>query len=172
MRRYFAATLFLACFVMPAKAYDRHAMNGYSPIHVSSQVYEGRKVRKSQRARYVPPIAETPIAVIAKTVERVATQILPHPPGCPSSRFCGCGVSVKVFGRPVRDLYLAANWRKFPPASPAPGMVAWRNGHVFYIEQVLSGHRVLAYDPNSGRRMTRLHVRSLNGFRVVNPRAA
>jgi hypothetical protein len=31
------------------------------------------------------------------------------------------------------------------------------------------GGRVLAYDANSGRRLTRLHVRSLAGFVVVDP---
>jgi hypothetical protein len=86
--------------------------------------------------------------------------------------FCGCGVSAKVFGRPVRNLFLAANWRRFPPASPAPGMVAWRFGHVFYIIAVKARGVVLAYDPNSGGHLTRVHLRSLAGFRVVNPHAA
>src|SRR3990167_5024272 len=60
--------------------------------------------------------------------------IVSHPEGCPRHLFCGCGVSVKVFGRPVRDLFLAANWlRKFPRATPGSGMVAARSGHVMYI---------------------------------------
>ena len=50
--------------------------------------------------------------------------IVEHPPGCPSRAFCGCGVALRVFGRHVRSLWLAANWFKFPPAHPAPGMVA------------------------------------------------
>lgn len=96
-------------------------------------------------------------------------QILPHPSGCPRRAFCGCGAAVEVFGRPVRSLWLAANWLRFPRAEPAPGMVAARRGHVFVIRQVLGGGRVLAYDANSGGRRTRLHVRSLAGFVVVNP---
>lgn len=96
-------------------------------------------------------------------------QILPHPPGCPRRAFCGCGAAVEVFGRPIRSLWLAANWLRFPRASPAPGMVAARRGHVFVIKQVLGGGRVLAYDANSGKRLTKLHVRSLVGFTVVNP---
>lgn len=96
-------------------------------------------------------------------------RIVSHPHGCPRVLFCGCGVSVRVFGKPIRNLFLAVNWRKFPRAEPAPGMVAYRYGHVFYIEKVLRRGRVLAYDPNSGGHRTRIHVRALAGFRVVNP---
>ena len=95
--------------------------------------------------------------------------ILPHPPGCPRRAFCGCGAAVEVFGRPIRSLWLAANWLAFPRTSPAPGMVAARRGHVFVIKQVLGNGQVLAYDANSGGRKTRLHVRNLAGFVVVNP---
>lgn len=96
-------------------------------------------------------------------------QIVSHPQGCPARLFCGCGVSVKVYGKPVRNLYLARNWLKFPRTKAAPGMVAARSGHVFYILKVLKKGRVLAYDPNSGGRKTRIHVRSLRGFTVVRP---
>jgi len=98
-----------------------------------------------------------------------AGRILPHPAGCPHRAFCGCGAAVEVFGKPVRSLWLASNWLRFPRATPAPGMVAARRGHVFVIREVLGGGRVLAYDANSGGRKTRLHVRSLAGFVVVNP---
>lgn len=101
-------------------------------------------------------------------LQRGAT-ILPHPPGCPRRAFCGCGAAVEVFGRPIRSLWLAANWLRYPRADPAPGMVAARRGHVFVIKQVLGNGQVLAYDANSGGRRTRLHVRSLAGFVVVNP---
>ncbi|HET9285674.1 MAG TPA: hypothetical protein VFR24_27295 [Candidatus Angelobacter sp.] len=99
--------------------------------------------------------------------------IVNHPSGCPRTAFCGCGVAEKVFGaitRATRPLFLAANWgRYFAPASPAPGMVAYRSHHVFYIEQTYGDGTVLAYDPNSGGHQTRIHRRSLAGFRVVNP---
>jgi len=101
-------------------------------------------------------------------LQRGAT-ILPHPIGCPQKAFCGCGAAVEVFGRPIRSLWLAVNWLRFPRVAPAPGMVAARRGHVFVIKQVLGGGRVLAYDANSGRGRTHLHVRSLAGFVVVNP---
>jgi hypothetical protein len=101
-----------------------------------------------------------------------AGRILPHPAGCPRRAFCGCGAAVEVFGKPVRSLWLAANWLRFPRAAPAPGMVAARRGHVFVIREVLGGGKVLAYDANSGGHKTRLHVRSLAGFVVVNPNGA
>lgn len=102
--------------------------------------------------------------------DRMVSEILPHPPGCPPRLFCGCGAAVKVFGSPIRSLWLAANWFRFPKAEPAPGMVAVRRGHVFVIEEVVSRGRVIAYDANSGGRKTRRHLRSLAGYSVRNPR--
>ena len=102
----------------------------------------------------------------------LAPEILPHPAGCPRRAFCGCGAAVRVFGAPIRTLWRAAAWLRFPPALPAPDMVAVRPGHVFVIERVLGPDRVLAWDANSGRGLTRRHVRSLAGFSVRNPRAA
>ena len=58
------------------------------------------------------------------------------------------------------------------PTAPAAGMVAAPRGNVFVIREVLDNGRVLAYDANSGGRKTRLHVRSLAGFVVVNPSGA
>jgi hypothetical protein len=94
-----------------------------------------------------------------------------RPAGCPRS-FCGCGASIRVFGRIVPGLNLAANWLRFPRTPPAPGMVAARRGHVFVLEQHLGGDMWMAYDANSGGRATRIHARSLRGYAVVNPRAA
>jgi hypothetical protein len=51
-------------------------------------------------------------------------------------------------------------------------MVAARRHHVFVIKRVLGGGKVLAYDANSGGHKTRLHVRSLAGFVVVDPNGA
>jgi hypothetical protein len=94
-----------------------------------------------------------------------------RPAGCPRS-FCGCGASLRVFGRIVPGLNLASNWLRFPRTAPAPGMVAARHGHVFVLEQHVEGDRWMAYDANSGGHATRIHARSLRGYRVVNPRAA
>ena len=94
-----------------------------------------------------------------------------RPAGCPRT-FCGCGASIRVFGRIVPGLNLAANWLRFPRTSPAPGMVAARRGHVFVLEQHVKGDTWMAYDANSGGRATRIHARSLRGYTVVNPRGA
>ena len=94
-----------------------------------------------------------------------------RPAGCPSS-FCGCGASLRVFGKIVPGLNLASNWLRFPRTSPAPGMVAARRGHVFVLEQHLGGDNWMVYDANSGGRATRIHARSLRGYTVVNPHAA
>lgn len=108
----------------------------------------------------------------AAAVNVAAGQIVGgRPAGCPSS-FCGCGAALRVFGRVVPELNLAANWLRFPRASPAPGMVAARRGHVFVLEQHLEGDTWMAYDANSGGRATRIHARSLRGYTVVNPRGA
>lgn len=96
--------------------------------------------------------------------------IVPNHAGCPSRAFCGCSASIEVFGRNIRELWLAAAWFKFPPAAPAPGMVAVRKHHVFVIREVLSNGRVLAFDGNSGGHKTRIWIRSLAGFSVRNPR--
>ena len=93
-----------------------------------------------------------------------------RPAGCPRA-FCGCGAAIRVFGRVVPELNLAANWLRFPRASPAPGMVAARRGHVFVLEQSLGGDMWMAYDANSGGSATRIHARSLRGYTVVNPHA-
>ncbi|WP_448031562.1 hypothetical protein [Bradyrhizobium liaoningense] len=96
-------------------------------------------------------------------------QILPHPPGCPRRAFCGCGAAVRVFGSPIRKLWLAASWFAFPRAAPGAGMVAVRRHHVFVLEQHLGGSTWLAYDANSGGHATRLHARSIAGYAIVNP---
>jgi hypothetical protein len=96
-------------------------------------------------------------------------QILPHPEGCPHREFCGCGASVKIFGHSVRELWLASNWFRFPRVALAAGMVAVRRGHVFVIEEVLGSGKVIAYDANSGRHLTRRHVRSVAGYTIVDP---
>lgn len=108
----------------------------------------------------------------AERAPRSSGTVVSHPPGCPSRAFCGCGAAVRVFGRPIRSLWLAANWLKFPRTSPAPGMVAARRGHVFVLEAHLGGNTWRVYDANSGGRKTRIHARSIAGYSIVNPHAA
>lgn len=104
--------------------------------------------------------------------EARAGSIVPHPDGCPHRAFCGCGASVRIFGRPIRDLWRVANWFKFPRANAEPLMAAVRRDghHVFVLEQQLDRGLWLVYDANSGRHLTRLHARSIKGYIIVNPR--
>jgi hypothetical protein len=99
-------------------------------------------------------------------------RIVSHPYGCPRTAFCGCGSSVEVFGHPVKSLYRAAAWFKFPRAAPAPGMAAVRNHHVMIIKALDGNGNAVVYDPNSGGHQTRIHIRSLAGYRIVNPHSS
>jgi hypothetical protein len=122
-------------------------------------------------SKYVPNYAAKPIKTTG-----LEPQIVVHPEGCPQRLFCGCGAAKRlkdtwgiVVEKP-RELWLAASWYRFPKAQPAPGMVAVRRHHVYVIEAYLGDGKVLAYDANSGGGKTRIHVRSLAGYAVVNPR--
>ncbi len=104
-----------------------------------------------------------------ETHQRASQEVVGgRPAGCPHA-YCGCAVSLKVFGRIVDGLNLAANWSRFRSADPAPGRVAYRAHHVFLIQEVNSDGTVVAYNPNSGRGLTRIVTVSLRGYRVVDP---
>lgn len=96
-------------------------------------------------------------------------EVVGHPRGCPKRLFCGCGAAVKVFGKPVRSLWLARAWYRFPRSHPAPGRVAVRRHHVFVLLDHISGSTWRVYDANSGGRRTRVHHRSIAGWTIVNP---
>jgi hypothetical protein len=94
-----------------------------------------------------------------------------RPSGCPHA-FCGCEASLFRFGRIIPQLNLAANWRRFPRASPAPGMAAVRSGHVMILQQQVAGNIWYVHDGNSGGHVTREHPRSIAGYTIVDPSAA
>ncbi len=129
-----------------------------------------------ETARVLLVVLGTAAVIVAGAFYAVSTAqgatLLPHPSGCPRKAYCGCGTSVEIFGRPVRNLFLARNWFKFPRTSPAPGMVAVRRGHVMVLRQHLRGNVWLTIDHNSGRNRSRLHARSIAGFTIVNPRSS
>jgi hypothetical protein len=75
---------------------------------------------------------------------------LAHPARLSGQGVLGCGVAVRIFGRPIRELWLAANWFRFPRAAPGPGRVAVRRHHVFVLERHLVGNVWLVFDVNSG----------------------
>lgn len=99
-----------------------------------------------------------------------AGRVVAHPRGCPRRAFCGCGAAVHRFGRPIRSLWLARNWFRFPRAAPAPGMAAVKRHHVFILKRHVRGPIWIAYDANSGGHRTRIHPRSIAGWTIVNPR--
>jgi len=89
--------------------------------------------------------------------------------GCPR-RFCGCALSIKLFGRQVSGLNIAWEWaRRFPRTSPSAGAVAVRRGHVFQLVQHVGGNKWLTWDANSGGGKIRIHVRSIAGHVIVSP---
>ena len=122
--------------------------------------------------RHIPQVDCSGLfALLQRGCEGHARQELTsHPTGCPRVAFCGCGAAVHVFGHPVRELWLAANWYKFPRSNPGPGMVAVRRHHVFVLEADLGGGIWQVYDANSGGHTTRIHPRSIAGYTIVNPK--
>lgn len=153
MKRAILAIAMFALYASPALAKHHHVSHHqrhYASHHI--------------RHHYAPLVSRS------YALAQPESEIVAHPAGCPRVAFCGCGASVEVFGRSIRELWLAANWFKFPHASPGPGMVAVRQHHVFVIRSVNSDGTVLAYDANSGGHMTRIHTVSLAGYSVRNPR--
>ena len=92
-----------------------------------------------------------------------------RPTGCPRA-FCGCEASLYLFGHIRADLNRASNWMRFPRISPAPNPVAVRNHHVMVLVSQVDGSNWLVHDGNSGGGLTRNHVVSIRGYRIVNPR--
>jgi hypothetical protein len=109
--------------------------------------------------------------LIALSLPAEARVIGGRPAQCPRA-YCGCGASLHLFGRIIPALNLAANWFRFPRAAPAPRMVAVRRHHVFVLEQHVGGSIWIVHDSNSGGRATRLHARSIAGYKIVNPSGA
>lgn len=139
------AAALLCLFAFPAQAYDRHDVENPWRQEMSPQ-----KRIKTQKVR-------TTASVVAH-----------RPSGCPHA-YCGCALSIKNFGKIIPSLNIAANWKGFPIAMPAPDMVAARTGHVFQLITHVRGDIWQVYDPNSGRGQTRIHERSLAGYTIHNP---
>jgi len=153
--------VFTAVAVSPAQAKPKHYKTAPQAIIVCNQ--QGCSDNVPTASRQTRQVAAT------YDVAYEGTVVGGRPAGCPW-RYCGCGVSLKVFGKIIPELNLAINWvRKFPRTSPAPGMVAARSGHVFYIQSVNGDGTVIAFDPNSGGHKTRVHTVSLRGYHVVDP---
>ena len=177
MIKYIMTAALIALFAVPA---DARPTNDLSGEFCGTHYCGSRSVEVNIQVRFKRTLPKEAIPhcshfgcaeayKIRKRIHDAPTQIVGRPSECPRTAYCGCATAVKVFGKPIRDLYLAANWFKFPRTQPAAGMVAVRNHHVFYIESVIDHQTVVAWDPNSGGHQTRVHTRSLAGFHVVNP---
>ena len=153
--RFILIALSLLCFAVPAQArHTHHHKTIHLAHHAAYKHYAHRQhLHYARRAIY----------------QRDAVE-LPHPSGCPATEFCGCGASVEVFGHSVRDLWLAANWFRFPPTQPAPGMVAVRSHHVMVIRNVVGPDTAVVFDANSSHHRTQIHTVSLAGYSIRNPR--
>lgn len=113
------------------------------------------------------PTARTPV-LSQRAGIRGSGAIVGHPAGCPGRAFCGCGAAVEAFGAPIRSLWLARAWYRFPRAAPGPGMAEVRPHHVRIIRADLGGGLYQFYDANSGGGRTRVHADRIRGT-IVNP---
>jgi hypothetical protein len=113
-----------------------------------------------------PKFAHQPTSTI---FDANGTVVGSRPTGCPRA-FCGCEASLYLFGHIRADLNRASNWMRFPPTSPAPNTIAVRNHHVMVLVRQVDGSNWLVHDGNSGGGLTRNHVVSIRGYRIVNPR--
>lgn len=168
------AVLFAACMNTPSDARQhrksKHHTHHYSKVHISTVT-----PKAACDDRYPMNCGASQARQERRT--RVADsgdgRIVSHPTGCPWRAFCGCGscaeLGISASECKRRGLFLAANWLRFPSASPGPGMAAARRGHVMIIRDYLGGNMATVYDANSGGHQTRVHTRSLAGYRVVNP---
>jgi hypothetical protein len=184
MLRILAACVLLCALISPASARHHRVapicdnLDIMHPCAWNPNPFAGaREVRVTMKRDHVTPKRRKVASKASKAASEplfaarspASVQVVAHPAGCPARSFCGCGAAVRVFGAPVRSLWVAANWFRFPRAVPAPGMVAVRSHHVFVLEARLERGLWLAYDANSGRHLTRIHARSIKGYVIVNP---
>ena len=161
-------------FALPAHAKPTPEFQASVANPVDTQARaSGRGYARSER-REVVSASRKPNAALAPSTPRGVGYdrgtIVVHPAGCPGSLFCGCGASVEAFGHPVRGLYLANAWLRFPRAAPAPGMaVVWPGRHVAIIRQNTRPGFAVLYDANSGGGLTRVHEVRSAGLVVVDP---
>lgn len=166
--------ILLATGILPASAYPRHHHHYQHYAHrhlnpVAESLGMGLAVMLERQNDWPAQPAPVPFGKAVRSMVSTVGQILPHPSGCPSRAFCGCGAA-SYLGISNRDLWLAANWFRFPRAAPGPGMAAVRRHHVMVIVSYEGGDVATVYDANSGRHMTRIHQVSLRGYEVVDPR--
>lgn len=88
--------------------------------------------------------------------------------------WCGCATALEV-GLDNSDGFwnLARNYFSLPRAEPGHNKVVVRSGHVAVLKSHVKGSIWLAYDPNSGGGLARLHEIDIRRYRaVVDPSGA
>jgi len=176
MRRAFSAALLAFAFLSAITTAPAYARKKHPQTHSQHQTltYDNNGRVRTMAApawqwQRVAPASQARMTPAVGRGSYHATVVGGRPAGCPH-RFCGCGASLKLFGRIIPELNLASNWlRKFPRTAPAPNMAAARPGHVMVLLEHMGGDQWKVYDANSGGGRTRVHVRSIRGFAVVNP---
>lgn len=156
----------------------REAYRGQARPVVSPQQTRAVVAAQQARAAATPQQARPVVAAQSASQQKAPAaqyafgtgEIIQHPAGCPVRLFCGCGASIEAFGRSIRDLWLVANWYRFPRAEPAAGRaVLWGTRHVAIIRQYYGDGTATLYDANSGRGLTRIHRIRIAGLAVVDP---
>jgi hypothetical protein len=175
MNRYITAAslsaILLACFVVqPASArHLKHHRHAAQSVDNCVMTNDGRRIcgEAAQIGRATARAATGRSYAAADQ----GTIIGSRPAGCPHS-YCGCGLR-KYLGLADKRLNLAHNWaRLFPHEStPRAGLAAVRAHHVMYIESSAAGGQWMVRDYNSGGGLSRLHVREVRGYVLVNPHA-
>ena len=141
----------------------------YSLPQRSIQQVQPRTIQQGQyRLRQQVPRVQPRIQ---NDTSKIRDQVvaLPHPDGCPRTAFCGCGAAKDLGIEDDKSLWSASAWLKFPRSSPAPNTAAVAAHHVFVLKRDMGNGNWLVADYNSGGHLSRLHVRGLAGFTIVNP---
>lgn len=128
----------------------------FYPVAPEFGVRRVKRVKHERRSRHVAVPAVSPQVVGSR------------PAPCPR-RYCGCALSLKLFGVVKPALNIAENWKGFPRVDPAPGVIAAIRGHVLEVRRHIAGTLYEVWDPNSGRGLTRIHARDLSRYTFHNP---
>lgn len=164
-QRLIGTALALACVVATSPVQAQHHHHRHIRPQMATRCVYTNSGRQICRSRIKRTRSHLRVARAASG----NVQFISHPRGCPATKFCACGASVAVFGKPIRSLWPARAWYRFPRARPAPGRVAVRPHHVFVLRRHIEGNIWLAADYNSGGHRSRLHARSIAGYTIVNP---
>lgn len=162
MTRQLAAALILGAGLMPVPAAaqaDQHGVGIHARVAPSSQPRAMARLRRSAGHEAAAGVQTTILGGRPAACDRFPKA---------RARWCGCAAAIHA-GLPNGDGFwnLASNWFRLRRTSPGPGMAAVRSGHVAILKNHLSGSIWMAYDPNSGQQLARLHAIDLRQYAAV-----